>query len=136
MKRSRATREIPPPLELECLRELWALGEGNVQAVKDRLAPRRPLAYTTIMTMLDRLVRKQAVTRRKVGRSFVYTPTVSREEIRQLAVKELVDALFDGSREHLVRWLSGIQEEGLAMAAAFTGDNAGSDGLPIDTTLL
>jgi len=91
MKRGRTARDIPPPLELECLRALWALGEANVRDVRDALTPKRPLAYTTVMTMLDRLARKQAVSRRKVGRSFVYTPLISREDIRQLAVRELVD---------------------------------------------
>ncbi len=107
MKRGRTARDIPPPLELECLRALWALGEANVRNVRDALTPKRPLAYTTVMTMLDRLARKQAVSRRKVGRSFVYTPLISREDIRQLAVRELVDTLFDGSRDVLVNYLNG-----------------------------
>jgi len=123
------TREIPPPLELACLTELWELGEGNVQAVKDRLSPKRDLAYTTVMTMLDRLVRKQAVTRRKVGRSFVYTPLISREDIRTAAVRELVETLFSGSREGFVQWLDrkGVTRRVVGI----------SDDMPaIDTTLL
>ncbi len=107
MKRGRTARDIPPPLELECLRTLWTLGEANVRDVREALTPKRPLAYTTVMTMLDRLARKQAVSRRKVGRSFVYTPLISREDIRQLAVRELLDTLFDGSREVLVNYLNG-----------------------------
>lgn len=107
MRRGRTARDIPPPLELECLRALWVLGEGNVQTVKDHLAPRRPLAYTTVMTMLDRLTRKQMLGRRKVGRAFVYSPLVSRDEIRQRAVAELVESLFEGSREHLTAYLQG-----------------------------
>ncbi len=107
MKRGRTARDIPPPLELECLRALWNLGEANVRDVREALTPKRPLAYTTVMTMLDRLARKQAVSRRKVGRSFVYTPLISREDIRQLAVRELLDTLFDGSKETLVNYLNG-----------------------------
>jgi BlaI family transcriptional regulator, penicillinase repressor len=107
VKKARTTREIPPPLELECLRALWLLGEANVQAVRSHLEPSRPLAYTTVMTMLDRLARKQAVTRRKVGRSFLYTPLLTQEQVRKLAVKELVDTLFDGSPESLISYLDG-----------------------------
>jgi predicted transcriptional regulator len=107
MRRGRTAREIPPPLELECLSVLWTIGEGNVQAVRDALAGRRQLAYTTVMTMLDRLARKQAVSRRKAGRSFIYTPAISRETIRSLAVKELTDSLFEGSRDQLAAWLDG-----------------------------
>lgn len=106
MRKGRTAGEIPPPLELECLRALWALGEANVQAVRTYLEPKKPLAYTTVMTMLDRLSRKQAVTRRKVGRSFVYTPLISREDVRQIAVRELLETLFDGSRENLMRYLT------------------------------
>lgn len=113
-RRGRTSRDIPPPLELECLSALWLLGEGNVQAVRDQLAARRELAYTTVMTMLDRLARKQVVTRRKVGRSFVYMPAVTRDEVRRRAVRELVESLFDGNQEALKRHLSG----GAAAASA------------------
>jgi predicted transcriptional regulator len=105
--RPRSSREIPPPLELECLRALWTLGEANVQAVRSHLEPNRTLAYTTVMTMLDRLSRKHAVTRRKVGRSFLYTPVLSREQVQRLAVKELLDTLFDGSSASLISYLNG-----------------------------
>jgi predicted transcriptional regulator len=67
----RHAREVPPPLELMCLRALWSLQEGNVKAVQQVVAQTRPLAYTTIMTVLDRLVRKGMLARRKVGRAFV-----------------------------------------------------------------
>jgi predicted transcriptional regulator len=110
--------------------ELWALGEGNVQAVKDRLTPKRELAYTTVMTMLDRLVRKHAVTRRKVGRSFVYTPVVTRDEVRMLATRELIDTLFHGSRQELSDWLAGRQGASAAIPAPADEER------PIDTTLL
>lgn len=119
MRKPRATRDIPPPLELECLRALWILGEANVQAVRAHLEPSRPLAYTTVMTMLDRLARKQAVVRRKVGRSFLYTPKLSREQVRTLALTELVNTLFDGSRDSLVAYLNGRPHESVPPNGAF-----------------
>lgn len=109
MRKGRTAREIPPPLELMCLRALWALGEGNVQAVRDWLAPSKQLAYTTVMTMLERLTRKQVLERRKVGRSFVYTPQVTRDQVRERAVRELVDSLFDGSAGALGAFLGGTR---------------------------
>jgi len=98
-------REIPPPLELECLKALWTLGEGNVKDVRKALTSSRNLAYTTVMTLLDRLARKGGVTRRKVGRSFVYAPALSQGVLRRLAVQDLVDRYFDGSREALAEYL-------------------------------
>jgi predicted transcriptional regulator len=98
-------REIPPPLELECLNALWVLGEGNVKDVRQAIAANRNLAYTTVMTVLDRLARKGAVARRKVGRSFVYAPVLRRDNLRRLAIQDLVDRFFDGSDDALMDYL-------------------------------
>ncbi len=98
-------REIPPPLELECLKTLWVIGEGNVAEVRSALP--RNLAYTTVMTVLDRLARKSVVSRRKVGRSFVYVPAVTRDTLRGVALRELLANFFDGSEQALVDYLRG-----------------------------
>ena len=65
----RTVRDIPPPLEMLCLKALWSLGEGNVKDVQQSVSRSRPLAYTTIMTVLERLVRKGKLTRHKKGRA-------------------------------------------------------------------
>ena len=101
----RTARDVPPPLELLCLKALWSLTEGNVKAVREMVAQTRPLAYTTIMTVLDRLVRKGKLTRRKVGRAFVYSPEMSRDAMRHAAVRELVEGFFDGSESALAAFL-------------------------------
>jgi predicted transcriptional regulator len=111
-------REIPPPLELECLKVLWTLGEGNVKDVRQALTESRNLAYTTVMTVLDRLARKGGVARRKVGRSFVYVPVLSRGALRRLAVQDLVDRFFDGSREALIEHLKNGDTKVPALAQA------------------
>ena len=105
MRKPGAARDIPPPLELECLKVLWTIGEGNVKDVREVMTRSRNLAYTTVMTILDRLVRKGGVERHKVGRAFVYAPLLSRDVLRRLAVKELVDGFFDGSEEALIAYL-------------------------------
>ncbi len=106
MRKPAPPREIPPPLELDCLRVLWRLGEGNVKQVRDTLAPDRRLAYTTVMTLLDRLFRRDRINRRKVGRAFVYSPIATRNELRRVAVKELVNTFFEGSPDALSAYLS------------------------------
>ncbi|MBI3684615.1 MAG: BlaI/MecI/CopY family transcriptional regulator [Acidobacteria bacterium] len=105
MRPRRPPKEIPPPLELECLKVLWALGEGNVRAVQRQLEPRRKLAYTTVMTLLDRLVHKGGATRRKAGRAFIYAPLLEREVVRRKALRELADSLFDGSEQLMLSYL-------------------------------
>ena len=124
----RHAREVPPPLELMCLRALWSLEEANVKAVQQVVAESRPLAYTTIMTVLDRLVRKGMLARRKVGRAFVYAPTSSRDAMRRAAVRELLEGYFDGSEEELIRFLRG--GEGQPAVARRDSDER------IDTVLL
>jgi predicted transcriptional regulator len=101
----KATRDIPPPLELACLKALWSLQEGNVKDVQRVVALSRPLAYTTIMTVLERLVRKGKLTRRKVGRAFVYSPEASRDAMRRVAIDELLEGFFDGSEADLLLFL-------------------------------
>jgi BlaI family transcriptional regulator, penicillinase repressor len=107
----RTARDVPPPLELLCLRALWTLREGNVKEVRALVAQSRPLAYTTIMTVLERLVRKGRLRRRKVGRAFVYAPEDSRDAMRRAAIRELVDGFFDGSEDQLLRFLRGSETE-------------------------
>lgn len=105
MTRQPSAEELPPPLELECLTALWRLRAGNVKEVREALLPGRPLAYTTVMTLLDRLAKRGLVEREKQGRSFRYQPTIERERLQRTAVLQLVERLFDGSSEDLRRFL-------------------------------
>lgn len=125
----KAARDIPPPLELLCLKALWSLREGNVKDVQKIVNEVRPLAYTTIMTVLERLLKKGKLSRRKVGRAFLYSPTADREEMRKVAVRELLDSFFDGSEDELLRFMGRAPEKSAA-AAAGEGDSR------IDTVLL
>src|SRR5262245_11392531 len=105
MRRPGPPRDAPPPLAMLCLKALWSLGEGNVGDVRGVVAQSKPLAYTTVMTVLERLARRNVVSRRKVGRAFVYAPRMSRDAIRSLALKEFVDCFFEGSEQKLSEFL-------------------------------
>jgi predicted transcriptional regulator len=124
----KTARDVPPPLELACLKALWTLGEGNVRAVQQVIAESRPLAYTTIMTVLDRLVRKTRLTRRKVGRFYVYSPAATRDNMRRAALRELLDGFFDGSEEQLMQFLRG--RDNLALAPP-SGSEGGRENAPL-----
>ena len=76
------------PLELTLMEIVWKHGAGNVRDVIDRLG--RPLAYTTVMTTLDRLYKKGLLARRKSERAFVYTAALSREEWEQKRTGDFV----------------------------------------------
>jgi predicted transcriptional regulator len=142
--------ELPPPLELECLNVLWRLGPSSVKQVREALLPTRPLAYTTVMTVLDRLVKRGAAERQQHGRSFRYEAQVGRQELQRLAVGQLIDRLFDGSAVMLRAFLSA--DAGSAGSASLatarpaphpgTGENLNSareprpDLRPLDAELL
>jgi len=96
------------PLELECLSVLWPMGEGTVRDIHRALATSRPRAYTTVMTIMDRLEHKGVVARRKVGKAFHYQPRLSAEEARLKAVEKIVEGFFDGSPEALAAVLSAV----------------------------
>jgi predicted transcriptional regulator len=105
MAKAAAAREIPPPLELLCLKALWSLGQGNVHDVRRVMSQTRPFAYTTVMTLLDRLARKGIVSRRKTGRAFLYLPEMTLDAMRRLALREFLNTFFDGSEEQLLQYL-------------------------------
>src|SRR5436305_14893400 len=75
-------------LETTVMEILWARGESNVHDVVERVG--RPLAYTTVMTTLDRLYKKGLLDRRKSDRAFVYSPSLSRQEWQQKLAGDFV----------------------------------------------
>ncbi|MDA2914096.1 BlaI/MecI/CopY family transcriptional regulator [Acidobacteriia bacterium AH_259_A11_L15] len=97
-----------PPLELECMKVLWEEGEASVRQIREQLAAdHRPLAYTTVETIMDRLTRKGVVERRKVGKAHRYTPVYPKAAARVRAVAALVEHFFEGSRQALRAHLAG-----------------------------
>ena len=76
------------PLEIAVMEVLWSRGESNVHEVGQSLA--RPLAYTTVMTTLDRLYKKAILDRRKSERAFFYSPRMSRAAWDRQRAGELV----------------------------------------------
>ncbi|HEV8583209.1 MAG TPA: BlaI/MecI/CopY family transcriptional regulator [Thermoanaerobaculia bacterium] len=90
------------PLELEIMKVLWTAGPAGVQPVREALAPRRKLAYTTVQTMLNVLWRKGRVRRTLKDRAYVYYPVLTRRRALRHAVGDMVERLFGGSAESLV----------------------------------
>jgi len=90
-------------LELELMEILWARHDCSVRDVVAKLS--RPLAYTTVMTTLDRLYKKGLLDRRKFQRAFVYCPRLSRQDWERHRAGNLVAGFLAGphpSRDVLV----------------------------------
>jgi len=90
------------PLEHEIMEILWSLGPSTVQAVQQALEPRRPLAYTSVQTMLNVLERKGKARRTKQDRAHLYSAKVTRESTVGRSIDDLIERLFGGSAESLV----------------------------------
>src|SRR6185295_15682400 len=79
-------------LEQDVLNEVWTRHEVSVRDVY--LAFGERVAYTTLMTTLDRLYKKSLLTRRKDGRAFVYLPALSSDELEQGIREDVIEGLL------------------------------------------
>jgi len=82
------------PLEVAVMEILWERGESNVHDVVERLG--RPLAYTTVMTTLDRLYKKRLLDRHKSERAFLYSTRLTRREWEQKRAGEFMAGFLAG----------------------------------------
>jgi predicted transcriptional regulator len=105
LRRSPSTRL--GPLEQELLSALWMRGSATVREMID--AGGIKLAYTTVMTTLDRLYKKQLLNRAAEGRAFRYSPRYTQEELEKAAVGETIRQLL-GSGEAAALPLSYLVE--------------------------
>jgi len=85
-------------LESELMERIWARGETSVRQLHDELAPR--LAYTTVMTTLDRLHKKGLLERRAVGRAFHYCAKLSKQEYDQQLTQHLLGIAMQETGSH------------------------------------
>lgn len=79
-------------LERQVLDETWRRGEVSVREVFVSFDEK--IAYTTLMTTLDRLFKKRLLARRKDGRAFLYSPAVSPEEFEHGIRQDVIDDLL------------------------------------------
>jgi predicted transcriptional regulator len=91
-------------LEFELMEVLWSRGESSVRDVVPML--NRPLAYTTVMTTLDRLFKKGLLDRYKSDRAFVYSPQLSRQEWERRRAGNLVAGFLSGPNPYRELFLS------------------------------
>ena len=91
--------------QLAVMRVLWDRGEATVAVVQEGLDLERPLAYSTVATVISRMEQKGLVTHRAEGRAFYYRPAVSEDGVGESMVGELVERVFGGSPSDLVNQL-------------------------------
>ena len=96
--------------ELEIMHVIWDKGKATVQEVKGALHQAHPAAYTTFLTMMRRMEKKGILEHdmHQDGKTYVYRPMVSREEVSMSMFQDINDRLFRGSSERLLNVLNAL----------------------------
>ena len=111
-RRIQSTVSRPDPsqlttAQLEIMQIVWEHGECSVTFLWEKLAETRDVARNTVLTMIQRLERRGYLSARAKGRAFLYRARVQRGRTERSRVKDLIDQVFEGSAERLVRSLLG-----------------------------
>jgi predicted transcriptional regulator len=96
--------------ELDVMAVLWQLGSAKVSEVRDRL--KDDLAYTTVLTVLQKLEQKGYVTHEEVGRAYRYSSRVPRDLAGRSALRRIASKMYGGSAELLLAEL--VSDRGLS----------------------
>lgn len=102
-KRREAGSALEPlgKLETALMKHIWRCGESNVRELQREFLS--PLAYTTIMTTMDRLYKKGLLSRRLVGKAFLYAARMNEKHYQELIAQRLIDlALHSGIQGNVV----------------------------------
>jgi BlaI family transcriptional regulator, penicillinase repressor len=98
--------------EWELMSALWKRYPATARDVIDHLPHENHWAYTTVKTMLTRLVQKGAIVEKKRGAISIYEPLVSQETARKHALRNLFEKVLDGAVEPVMHYL--IEEKKLS----------------------
>lgn len=90
---------------MEILHHVWELGSATVADVRERIAKERPIAYTTVMTVMRNLAEKGYLSFEKDGNTYVYAPLRSAGDVQRSLLRDLVSKVFGGSPTALVQTL-------------------------------
>lgn len=94
----RPTSEQPTELELQFLKILWQKSPLPVREIRDMLAlTGRDIAHTSVITTLNTMVKKRFLIRKKEGKAFLFAPRITREQVSQSVLGDVVNRIFDGS---------------------------------------
>ncbi len=102
------------PSEWRLMNALWKGHPATAREIAERLPPEKQWAYTTIKTMLSRLVEKGALSENKRGNTSLYKPLLSKARARMSAVGSVADHAFDGAFGSLMHFI--VERENLSPA--------------------
>src|SRR5688500_19369631 len=94
------------PQELAIMKVVWSLDKATVRDVYEAMRATRPVAYTTVMTMMKILEDKGYLKKTLVDRAHVYKPVKPRQQVMGAMVRDFVDRVFDGAPSALLLHLA------------------------------
>ena len=97
-------------LQSAVMEAVWALGQATVRQVRDRVARRKPLAYTTVLSAMQKLEKAGWLRHRAEGRAYIYRPARSREHEGARSLRKLTRRVFRGDPLLLFQHLIDDQE--------------------------
>jgi len=98
-------------LEADILAVVWEQEKTTVRAVYETLRERRTIAYTTVMTVMNNLVKKHLLTQDKSGIAYVYTPAIPGREVAQTVLVSVVHKLIGDQTGVAVSMLLGLDQD-------------------------
>jgi len=103
---SRPASEQPTGLELQFLKILWGKSPRPVREIRSLLAQSgRDIAHTSVITTLNTMVKKQFLTRKKEGKTYLFAARITREQVSQSVLGDVVNRVFDGSAKAVMMGL-------------------------------
>ena len=97
------------PLESEILSIIWERKRVTVRDVYETLREQRQIAYTTVMTVMNNLVKKELLTQDRGAVAYVYVPAIPGEEVASVVLDSVIERLFRGRANVALAHLLGLE---------------------------
>jgi BlaI family transcriptional regulator, penicillinase repressor len=91
--------------ELQIMKVIWDEGAMTVKEMCRILSRHKTIAYTTVLTFMQILERKGALSHTRSGRAFIYRPILSRPQATRNHVRDIIERFFDGRPEKLLSYV-------------------------------
>ena len=98
-------------LEADILAVVWEKDRTTARAVYETLRQRRQIAYTTVMTVMNNLVKKHLLDQDKSNIAYIYTPAIPGREVAETVLVSVVEKLIDGQKNVAVSMLLGLDKD-------------------------
>jgi predicted transcriptional regulator len=117
---SRSRSDIQGSLQSEVMQIVWEIGEATVDDIRDAQPPQRRSAYTTVQTVMNRLLDRGLLERHRQGKAFVYSAKIDEPELVARSLRERLErASQDNRRAALLNLVDALDPEELDEVARY-----------------